>query len=80
MIQAMDVKTIKPPVIEKDGYTNVVLALRHPGIYMDDLDSSDYIPCWEVVNTYWYNRNSYAYLGWIELEHITPPELIKRFQ
>jgi len=77
MINRKDLRTDLPPIIETNGYTNVVLALRsRPFYYEDEIQRNNtYIPCWEVCNTVWYNRNPEMFLGWIELENINPEDL-----
>jgi hypothetical protein len=67
MITKNQLRTDLPTVVETNGYTNVVLALRKPSFYTKD---NTYIPCWEVSNTVWYNKHADKYVGWIELEDI----------
>ena len=77
MISRKDLRTDLPPIIETNGYTNVVLALRSRPFYYEDEIQRDntYIPCWDIVNTVWYNKHATMYHGWIEIEYIKPEDL-----
>lgn len=72
MITRQQLRTDLPPVIERNGYTNNVLALRGPCSYTKD---NTYSGPWDVVNAIWYRDRKKYYLGWIELEDIQPEEL-----
>lgn len=63
-----------PPVIETEGYCNVVLALVVPEY---STKTNTYLPSWQTCNTAWYNKNHHLYQGWIGLDEQLPPENVR---
>jgi hypothetical protein len=65
-------RTDLPPIKElEDGRTNVVLAFWKDNVYCD---TNTYLSQWTVSNTAYYNINSHAFLGWVELEEVLLPK------
>jgi hypothetical protein len=65
IVKAAWLRTDAPPLIEKDGHCNCVLARHSDNFYCP---TNTYLPRWDVCSVPWYLNNRENYDGWIEIE------------
>ncbi len=63
-----------PEYKEVEGYCNMVLAI-HADEYFCKTNTC--MPVWSISNVAYYLKNQHLFKGWIELEHLLPPEGVR---